>query len=336
MKYRSFLRKSILIIAGFFWASCGDDDAQPISISEHAPESSSSLEPSSSESALPQSSNSTESEPAEGTSSNSPESSSSAPTGDVSSSSGEQFKLASDTSVTCTSKQTTYSECVYIGGSSSETCFAPENELQFNTTLTIEELIQIENRLENCLEAVPVYGVAPCMPQARMVTEYNCSNGKTYTNLRIKDGLVYTNDEYDSLFNSSSSEASSSSAAPSPLCQKTDFISKDGAILRSKEEKLDSLVAAGETVSDSLKACVNRSIPYNVGKYAKTQICDGDTTVNPHYQAKLDSIREEVDKAIKDCKATEIQADSAKAPADSTVAPTDPTDTPADTTNTPA
>ena len=163
-----------------------------------------------------------------------------------------------------------------------------------------------------------------------MVTEYNCSNGKTYTNLRIKDGLVYTNDEYDSLFNSSSSEASSSSAAPSPLCQKTDFISKDGAILRSKEEKLDSLVAAGETVSDSLKACVNRSIPYNVGKYAKTQICDGDTTVNPHYQAKLDSIREEVDKAIKDCKVAEIQADSAKAPADSTVAPTDPTDTPAE------
>ena len=320
MKFRSFLRKSILIITGFFWASCGEDDAQPISINEPASESGSTLESSSSENSLLQLSSSN------GTS----ESSSSAPTGDVSSSSGEQFKLASDTSVTCTSKQTTYSECVYIGGSSSETCFAPENELQFNTTLTIEELIQIENRLENCLEAVPVYGVAPCMQQARMVTEYNCSNGKTYTNLRIKDGLVYTNDEYDSLFKSSSSEASSSSAVPSPLCQKTDFISKDGAILRSKEEKLDSLVAAGETVSDSLKACVNRSIPYNVGKYAKTQICDGDTTVNPHYQAKLDSIREEVDKAIKDCKAAEVPTDSTKTPADSTTAPADSTNTPAE------
>jgi hypothetical protein len=155
------------------------------------------------------------------------------------------------------------------------------------------------------------------------------SDGKIYANLRVKDKLLYTESEYDSLFTSSSSEASSSSAAPSPLCQKTDFISKDGAILRSKEEKLDSLVAAGETVSDSLKACVNRSIPYNVGKYAKTQICDGDTTVNPRYQAKLDSIREEVDKAIKDCKAAEVPTDSVKAPADSTV-------TPADTTNTPA
>lgn len=330
MKYRSFLRKSILIIAGFFWASCGDDDAQPISISEHAPESSSSLEPSSSENSLPQSSNPNDSEPAEGISSSSPESSSSAPTGDVSSSSGEQFKLASDTSVTCTSKQTSYSECVNTAGSSGETCYSIENDLRINTTLTIEELIEIENRLENCIEAVTVYGVSPCMPRAITFTEYNCLNGKTYTYL--KDGLVYTNAEYDSLFNSSSSEASSSSAAPSPLCQKTDFISKDGAILRSKEEKLDSLVAAGETVSDSLKACVNRSIPYNVGKYAKTQICDGDTTVNPRYQAKLDSIREEVDKAIKDCKAAEIQADSAKAPADSTVAPTDPTDT----TSTPA
>ena len=330
MKYRSFLRKSILIIAGFFWASCGDDDAQPISISEHAPESSSSGD------AFPQSSNPNSSGATEGISSGTTEPYSSSSIGDLSSSSGEQFKLASDTSVTCTSKQTTYSECVYIGGSSSETCFAPENELQFNTTLTIEELIQIENRLENCLEAVPVYGVAPCMPQARMVTEYNCSNGKTYTNLRIKDGLVYTNDEYDSLFNSSSSEASSSSAAPSPLCQKTDFISKDGAILRSKEEKLDSLATAGETVSDSLKNCVRRSFPYEEGKYAQTQICDGDTTVNPYYQAKLDSIRKEVDKAIENCKAAEVSTDSTKTPADSTDTPKDSTGTPADTTNTPA
>ncbi len=327
MKYRSFLRKSILIIAGFFWASCGDDDAQPISISEHASESSSSLEPSSSESALPQSSNPNDSAPAEGISSSTPESSSSAPTGDVSSSSGEQFKLASDTSVTCTSKQTSYSECENTAGSSGETCYSIESDLRINTTLTIEELIKIEDRLENCIEAVTVYGVSPCMPRAITFTEYNCSNGKTYTYL--KDGLVYTNAEYDSLFNSSSSEASSSSAAPSPLCQKTDFVMKQIVSDACIKEKLDSLTAAGETVSDSLKACVNRSIPYNVGKYAKTQICDGDTTVNPRYQAKLDSIREEVDKAIKDCKAAEIPADSAKAPADSTV-------TPADTTNTPA
>lgn len=326
MKFRSFLRKSILIITGFFWASCGEDDAQPISISEPAPESSSSLEPSSSESSLSQSSSSNGSAPAEGISSSTPESSSSAPTGDVSSS-GEQFKLASDTSVTCTSKQTSYSECVNTAGSSSETCYSIESDLRINTTLTIEELIEIENRLENCIEAVTVYGVSPCMPRAITFTEYNCSNGKTYTYL--KDGLVYTNAEYDSLFNSSSSEASSSSAAPSPLCQKTDFIGKSNVSNSSIKEKLDSLTAAGETVSDSLKACVNRSIPYNVGKYARTQICDGDTTVNPRYQAKLDSIREEVDKAIKDCKAAEIPADSAKAPADSTV-------TPADTTNTPA
>lgn len=327
MKFRSFLRKSILIITGFFWASCGEDDAQPISISEPAPESSSSLEPSSSESSLSQSSSSNGSAPAEGISSSTPESSSSAPIGDSSSSSGEQFKLASDTSVTCTSKQTSYSECVNTAGSSGETCYSIESDLRINTTLTIEELIEIENRLENCIEAVTVYGVSPCMPRAITFTEYNCSNGKTYTYL--KDGLVYTNAEYDSLFNSSSSEASSSSAVPTPLCQKTDFVMKQIVSDACIKEKLDSLTAAGETVSDSLKACVNRSIPYNVGKYAKTQICDGDTTVNPRYQAKLDSIREEVDKAIKDCKAAEIPADSAKAPADSTV-------TPADTTNTPA
>lgn len=327
MNYRSFLRKSILIITGFFWASCGEDDAQPITINEPAPESSSSLEPSSSESSLPQSSNPNDSEPAEGISSSSPESSSSAPTGDVSSSSGEQFKLASDTSVTCTSKQTSYSECVNTAGSSGETCYSIESDLRINTTLTIEELIEIENRLENCIEAVTVYGVSPCMPRAITFTEYNCSNGKTYTYL--KDGLVYTNAEYDSLFTSSSSEASSSSAAPSPLCQKTDFVKKNDVSNNCINEKLDSLSTAGETVSDSLKTCVTTSFPYKDGEYAKTQICDGDTTVNPRYQAKLDSIREEVDKAIKDCKAAEVPTDSVKAPADSTV-------TPADTTNTPA
>ena len=52
-----------------------------------------------------------------------------------------------------------------------------------------------------------------------------------------------------------------------------------------------------------------------------TQICDGDTTVNPRYQTKLDSIREEVDKAIKDCKAAEALTDSTKTPADSTNTP---------------
>lgn len=334
MKHRFFISKSLLIVASFFWASCGEDDSQPISINEPAPESSSSLEPSSSESALPQSSNSTESEPAEGTSSNSPESSSSAPTGDVSSSSGEQFKLASDTSVTCTSKQTSYSECVNTAGSSGETCYSIESDLRINTTLTIEELIKIEDRLENCVEAVTVYGVSPCMPRAITFTEYNCSNGKTYTYL--KDGLVYTNAEYDSLFNSSSSEASSSSAAPSPLCQKTDFVKKNDVSDNCINEKLDSLSTAGETVSDSLKKCVRRSFPYEEGKYAKTQICDGDTTVNPRYQAKLDSIRKEVDKTINLCKAPDVPADSTKTPADSTDTPKDSTGTPADTTNTPA
>lgn len=322
MNYRSFLRKSILIITGFFWASCSEDDAQPININEPASESGSTLESSSSENSLLQLSSSN------GTS----ESSSSAPTGDVSSS-GEQFKLASDTSVTCTSKQTSYSECVYSGGSS-EACYSLESKLESNKTQTIEELIKIEDRLENCIEAVTVYGVSPCMPRAITFTEYNCSNGKTYTYL--KDGLVYTNAEYDSLFNSSSSEASSSSTAPAPLCQKSDFIYKHDAVEDISKEKLDSLATAGETVSDSLKKCVRRSFPYEEGKYAKTQICDGDTTVNPRYQAKLDSIREEIDKAIKDCKAAEVPTDSAKTPADSTDTPKDSTGTPADTTNTPA
>ena len=95
------------------------------------------------------------------------------------------------------------------------------------------------------------------------------------------------------------------------------------------KEKLDSLITAGETLTRNLTNCVDLSFPYNDGKYAKTQICDGDTTVNPRYQTKLDSIREEVDKAIKDCKAAEALTDSTKTPADSTVTPADSTNTPA-------
>lgn len=323
MNYRSFLRKSILIITGFFWASCGEDDAQPITINEPAPESSSALESSSSESSLPQSSSS----------SNSPESSSSAPIDILSSSSAEQYKFARDTSVTCTSTQTTYSDCVYLGTNSDkpQTCLPLNAELENNTTRSIEELAEIEDELEKCDDfyAEPVYGVPSCMLQMRVRFEYKCSDGKIYANLRVKDKLLYTESEYDSLFTSSSSEASSSSAAPSPLCQKTDFVKKNDVSDNCINEKLDSLSTAGETVSDSLKTCVTTSFPYKDGEYAKTQICDGDTTVNPRYQAKLDSIREEVDKAIKDCKAAEVPTDSVKAPVDSTV-------TPADTTNTPA
>ena len=334
MKFRSFLRKSILIITGFFWASCGEDNTHPININEPASESSSSGN------TLLQSSSTNGSEPAEGTSSDSPESSSSAPTGDVSSSSGEQFKLASDTSVTCTSKQTTYSDCVYLGTNSdkTQTCISINAELENNTTRSIEELTEIEDELENCVEyiAVPLYGVQPCMLQARVRFEYRCSDGDIYTNLWAKDELLYTESEYNSLFNSSSSEASSSSAAPSPLCQKKDFVKKSDVSDSCIKEKLDSLSTAGETVSDSLKKCVKASFLYDDGEYAKTQICDGDTTINPRYQAKLDSIREEVDKAIKDCKAPEVPSDSTKAPADSTVTSADSTGTPVDTTNTPA
>ena len=213
-------------------------------------------------------------------------------------------------------------------------CSSQETKLQSNTTLSIEELIQIEDTLDYCTDVAfaPLYGIGySCVnywPDYEYT--YECSSGNSYINLKTKDGLVYTNDEYDSLFNSSSSEASSSSAAPSPICQKTDFEKKSTVTHNSINEKLDSLTAAGDTVSDNLKKCVNDTLhTSHVGEYAKTQICDGDTTVNPYYQAKLDSIRKEVDKAIENCKAAEVPADSTKTPADST-------DTPADTTNTPA
>ncbi len=330
MKFRLRLSKLFLSVAAVFWASCSDN-AQPlygtIGTDDSAPESSESLEPPSSASIEETSSSS------EATSSETPESSSSAPD-EKSSSSSVQYRLASDSSVTCTSEQIIYSECVYLSTKSdrSRTCPSLQADLENNTTRSIEELAEIEDNLENCSEFLeePLYGVPSCMNQMRVRFEYKCSDGKTYTNLRAKDGLIYTETAYDSLFNSSSSftssssEASSSSAAPSPLCQKTDFVLRDIVADSCIAQKLDSLAAAGEDASDNLKNCVNSSYrrAYD-GEYAQTQICDGETTVNPRYQAKLDSIRKEVDKTINLCKAPDVPADSAKTPADSTVTPID-------------
>jgi hypothetical protein len=320
MKFRLRLSKLFLSVAAVFWASCSDD-AQPlygtIAIDDSVPESSESLDPISS-TAIEETSSSSEA-----TSSETPESSSSTSANNLSSNSAEQYRLANDTSVTCTSEQIIYSECVYLNTKSDRprTCPSLQADLENNTTRSIEELAKIEDDLENCSDflAEPLYGVPSCMHQTRVRFEYKCSDGKTYTNLRAKDGLVYTETAYDSLFNSSSSSisSSSSSAAPSPLCQKTDFVNKSEVRQDCISEKLDSLATAGENITDSVRTCVNRSFPYDEGEYARTQICDGDTTVNPRYQAKLDSIREEVGKAIKDCKTPDVPADSTKAPADS-------------------
>ena len=324
MKFRLRLGKFLLSITAVFWASCSDN-AQPlygtIGTDDSAPESSESLEPPSSAS-IEETSSSTEA-----TSSETPESSSSTPADNLSSSSAKQYRLASDSSVTCTSEQIIYSECVYLSTNSDRprTCPSLQADLENNTTRSIEELAEIEDDLENCVDYFdePVYGVPPCMNQMKVRFDYKCSDGNTYTGLKVKDGLLYTEYEYYRLFNSSSSEASSSSAAPSPLCQKTDFVEKNDVANNCINEKLDSLSTAGETVSDSLKTCLEKSTGWSSGEYAKTQICDGDTIVNPRYQAKLDSIREEVDKALENCKAAEVPADSAKTPADSTVTPID-------------
>ena len=337
MKCRFFISKSLLIVASIFWASCSEDDSQPISIHDSSPESSSSGD------TLLQSGSSNGSEPAEGTSSGAPESSSSAPTGDVSNSSA-QYRLASDPSVTCNQTFHPTNNCLstVCDYDPPIECHDEQVKLKFNKTEPLEKLDSIEDRLERCYEAIPVYGTGPCHCVGyQTIMEYTCSNGKVFP--YAKDGLVYTKEEYEAKFLSSSSAKSSSSvaessssAAPSPLCQKMDFITRGEAFKNSLDEKLDSLAAAGENVTDSLKACLENTDGRSFGEYAKTQICDGDTTVNPRYQAKLDSIREEIDKAIKDCKAAKVPTDSAKVPTDSTAAPADSTSTPADTTNTPA
>ena len=84
-----------------------------------------------------------------------------------------------------------------------------------------------------------------------------------------------------------------------------------------KEALIDSVKAAnGDNLSDTQKNCLDSNIvPKDVrknldggttymnprGPIATKQICDGDTTVNPRYQAKLDSNKAFIKKQIDEC-----------------------------------
>ena len=326
MKIRRRLGKILLSVTAMFWASCSDN-SQPlygvISVEDPVPESSEAIESSSS---IPSEGLSNSSESTESSSSDTPESSSSSPA-EVLSSSSAGFRLASDTSVTCSQKPQSTNKCLYTICDYEPPVGCEEEMLilENNKSKTLEELIKEEDRLEKCSDAAPVYGSGPCHCVGYEISvNYTCSDGRIFP--YAKDGLVYTKEEYEKKFPSSSSSKveSSSSAVPSPLCQKTDFIYQEEVVEYTSNEKLDSLTSAGENISNNLKKCIYSSRSYNIpGLYAKTQICDGDTTVNPRYQAKLDSIREAFDKIIEDCKAAEVPTDSTTTPADSTVAPPD-------------
>jgi hypothetical protein len=163
-----------------------------------------------------------------------------------------------------------------------------------------------------------------------MQTPFECSDGQKYIThdtteayywlehrslrqndyIRIND-LLYSLDEYKEKFvSSSSSEAESSSSAepPSPLCTKDDFYTNSQvgrAYNDNKKAIIDSVKATlSEDGVEAKKACLDsvrtKEIDF-IGVVATKQICDGDTIVNPRYQAKLDSNKAYVKQQIDEC-----------------------------------
>lgn len=327
MNIRKHWKRLLFSATALFWASCsGDSDNFPL-----VPNNNGSETPSSSSESPPASSaNITESSSSEAPSSSSATISSS-------SSSAKLYKLASDTTVTCTQGDfASNGKCLlyesYGSRRSGPSSFELREMLIKNKTRTLEEL----NALEDTLEATPDdsyaldYGVPNCV-RNEVKYSFKCSNDKSYivhdpaeNSFIIKDTShhrgeyirndyeIYSLEEYFKKFVSSSSSAPESSSSsvepPSPLCTKNDFVNYDkifNTYSDAKERIIDSVKAtlSGDEL-ESKTDCLNKvHINYNhfMGVVASKQICDGDTIVNPRYQAKLDSNAADIHKQVNDC-----------------------------------
>ena len=221
------------------------------------------------------------------------------------------YKLARDTSITCEVSETQ----TFIMGSGRQSPDEIMDNLENNETLSVEELNKLEDKLEfESLGYGTLYGV-PSVSTGIKPSKYSCSNDSTYSASIVKgrDGILYTNKEYEEKF---------PTPVPSPLCQKTGFMSNGATEELGVNKKrfvgdmivgyntdrqalVDSAKAAsGEALSEAQKQCLDRDITtlsaYS-GPIASKQICDGDTTANPRYQAKLDSNKAYIQKQINNC-----------------------------------
>lgn len=203
--------------------------------------------------------------------------------------------------------------------------------LEENQTRTLAELDSLEDDLIVGFDyGATEYGVPSinCTHQDLGYFVYKCSNNETYSASSFysdESRFLYTEEEYKAKYpekfqSSSSAEPESSSGAtpPSPLCQKTDFATTGELVELFEKDKaalLDSVKAEkGETLSQRDSSClahkqelegeiILRKVndPYSVNVLAKKRICDGDTSVNPHYQKQIDKIENFLKKEIDDC-----------------------------------
>ena len=326
MFYRHW-KKFVLALTAFFWVSCTyEDEAQPLYGVAPPPVSSSDNAAFSSSSETSNSSGIAESSSSEGIA----ESSSSAVVEQSSSSlRGDQYRMGSNPDITCIrSNVPGTNNCLDAEDKRSWT-ETRKKMLEENQTRTLAELDSLEDDLIVGFDyGAPEYGVPDCTHRDLGYAVYKCTNNETYSASSFYSDEIrtlYTEEEYRAKYpekfqSSSSAEPQSSSSAmpPSPLCQKTDFATT-GELEELFEKDLaailDSVKAEkGETLSQQDSNCLahkqelggeiilrKNNDPYSVNVLAKKQICDGDTTVNPHYQKQIDKIENFLKKEIDDC-----------------------------------
>ncbi len=338
MNIRKHWKRLLFSVTTLFWASCGGDSENspvlPNNIGSETPSSSSVVTPTSSAGITESSSSETPI--------SSVETASSSSTTISSSSSAKLYKLASDTTITCTESAESLGWGCLLYDSPNSKSGPSSAELQEilknNKTRTLEELDAIEDTLENIpeFEMALDYGIPYCV-RPEIKYSFKCSNDKSIVVhdpdenvLILRDTLhhrgeylrenregeyIYTLEEYFKKFVSSSSSAPESSSSsvepPSPLCTKDEFVNYhklDDTYSETKEHMADSVKASlSEEELESKTACLNKiqtKDKYFQGVVASKQICNGDTIVNPRYQARLDSnkvyIQEQIDECLKD------------------------------------
>ena len=325
MFYRHW-KKFVLALTAFFWVSCTyEDEAQPLYGVAPPPVSSSDNAAFSSSSETSNSSGIAESSSSEGIA----ESSSSAVVEQSSSSlRGDQYRMGSNPDITCIrSNVPGTNNCLDAEDKRSWT-ETRKKMLEENQIRTLAELDSLEDDLIVGFDyGAPEYGVPDCTHRDLGYAVYKCTNNETYSASSFYSDEIrtlYTEEEYRAKYpekfqsSSSTGPESSSATPPSPLCQKTDFATTGELRELFETDKatlLDSVKAEkGETLSQRDSSCLERiqelggeiilrkgKDSYSVNVLAKKQICDGDTTDNPHYLKEIDKIQNFLKQEIRSC-----------------------------------
>ena len=304
MNIRKHWKRLLLTTTALFWASCtSENDNVFPTIGQDTPHA---VDPSASSDSHIESSN----ENAAESSSSEAKAPSSSSVDESSSSAGPlgPYKLARDSSVTCKDSADFIYGCMERLGKKSP--YEIMNELENNKFNTLKTL---EKKEEDIIKAFGEHGLLyGCDYSSIGTTLYKCSNDSIYSQNthKIRDSLLYSNDEYYEKYYEK----------PSPLCQKRDFVcSYFSPCYDSNEECIEDILendkntlidstktTAKESLSKQQETCLDSKIEiifytYDLTPVATKQICDGDTIVNPRYQAILDTNKAYINKQIDNC-----------------------------------